>query len=117
MEFYVCDFVIGKSVTYCKRSDYRCLCTDKNAMATYAGCLVYGNRNTTGSLKTFSDTCLQKGMLLFLMIGLESIMIIFLKMQKLPKKSQGSIEQDQLVFLSRFLHNKWIYTKRHMENI
>ncbi|KAK6887557.1 putative ferric reductase transmembrane component [Candida tropicalis] len=61
MGFYVCDFVIGKSVTYCKRSDYRCLCTDKNAMATYAGCLAYGNRNTTGSLKTFSETCLQKG--------------------------------------------------------
>ncbi|RCK65216.1 putative ferric reductase transmembrane component [Candida viswanathii] len=61
MGFYVCDFEIPKSVTYCKRGDYSCLCSDKNSLATFAGCLAYGHRNTTGSLKVFAETCAKTG--------------------------------------------------------
>ncbi|EMG48153.1 hypothetical protein G210_1335 [Candida maltosa Xu316] len=60
--FYTCNRQIRKSVTYCgKSSSYTCLCSTPNALATYAGCLAYKNRNTPKQTNKLVAFCAHYG--------------------------------------------------------
>ncbi|RCK65214.1 putative ferric reductase transmembrane component [Candida viswanathii] len=61
MGFYACNLEIRKAVAFCKKPDYSCLCASKPALATYAGCLAYRGRNSTGSIDRLTHFCDEYG--------------------------------------------------------
>ncbi|KAK6888306.1 putative ferric reductase transmembrane component [Candida tropicalis] len=62
MGFYTCNRQIKTSVTFCgKSSNYYCLCTNKNSLATYAGCLTHNHRNSTKQLEKLVSFCKRYG--------------------------------------------------------
>ncbi|RCK65215.1 Ferric/cupric reductase transmembrane component 1 [Candida viswanathii] len=61
MGFYACNYEIRRSAAFCKKPVYSCLCADKNVLASFAGCLAYRNRNSTGAVERLVDYCLENG--------------------------------------------------------
>lgn len=59
--FYACNLEIRRSVSFCKKLNYTCLCSSKNALATYAGCFAYGNRNNTATVNYLAEYCEEYG--------------------------------------------------------
>lgn len=56
--FYTCNLQISLSVSYCATPyNATCLCANKNALATYAGCLAFDNRNTTTAVNYMMNYC------------------------------------------------------------
>ncbi|CAI5756513.1 unnamed protein product [Candida verbasci] len=58
---YCCNYEIRQAVTYCPPGNYTCLCSNKNALATYAGCLSYKKRNGTHTLHFMEHWCEENG--------------------------------------------------------
>lgn len=60
--FYTCNLQISLSVSYCATPyNATCLCANKNALATYAGCLAFDNRNTTTAVNYMMNYCEENG--------------------------------------------------------
>ncbi|KGR13047.1 hypothetical protein MG9_04066 [Candida albicans P37037] len=60
--FYTCNLQISSSVSYCATPyNATCLCANKNALATYAGCLAFDNRNTTTAVNYMMNYCEENG--------------------------------------------------------
>lgn len=60
--FYTCNRQIKKSITFCgKLSNYTCLCSNSNSLATYAGCLSHNHRNTTKQKRKLVSFCAHYG--------------------------------------------------------
>lgn len=60
--FYTCNLQISLSVSYCATPyNATCLCANKNALATYAGCLAFDNRNTTTAVNYMMNHCEENG--------------------------------------------------------
>ncbi|KHC49386.1 hypothetical protein MEW_04007 [Candida albicans P60002] len=60
--FYTCNLQISSSVSYCATPyNATCLCANKNALATYAGCLAFDNRNTTTAINYMMNYCEENG--------------------------------------------------------
>ena len=59
---YTCNLQISLSVSYCATPyNATCLCANKNALATYAGCLAFDNRNTTTAVNYMMNYCEENG--------------------------------------------------------
>ncbi|KAG7663950.1 uncharacterized protein J8A68_002511 [[Candida] subhashii] len=55
---YACNLQINREVSFCpKPFNYSCLCTNENALATYAGCLAYKNRISEAALHQMGEFC------------------------------------------------------------
>ena len=60
--FYTCNLQISLSVSYCATPyNATCLCANQNALATYAGCLAFDNRNTTTAVNYMMNYCEENG--------------------------------------------------------
>lgn len=60
--FFTCNLQISLSVSYCATPyNATCLCANKNALATYAGCLAFDNRNTTTAVNYMMNYCEENG--------------------------------------------------------
>ncbi|KAG7665916.1 uncharacterized protein J8A68_000539 [[Candida] subhashii] len=60
--FYACDEQIYASVSFCPEAfNYTCLCGNKNALATYAGCFVESGHNKTRVTDFLASFCKDYG--------------------------------------------------------
>ncbi|RCK66293.1 putative ferric reductase transmembrane component [Candida viswanathii] len=61
--YWACDYQLDDSATYeCGELKYTaCTCSNKNSLATIAGCMAYNDRNTTAAVKAATKICLDYG--------------------------------------------------------
>lgn len=60
--YYACNYQISQTVSFCESpTNVTCLCSNKNALATYAGCFAFDNRNKTKALNFLIEYCEEYG--------------------------------------------------------
>lgn len=105
--FYTCNLQISLSVSYCATPyNATCLCANKNALATYAGCLAFDNRNTTTAVNYMMNYCEENGNVTVEKDWYEKSYHNFLSMPKLKKKSPISIKLSPLMCHSNLMKLK-----------
>ncbi|KAG7665914.1 uncharacterized protein J8A68_000537 [[Candida] subhashii] len=58
ISLYACNYQINVDVSFCPTAfNYTCLCQDENALATYAGCLAYKNRDSHAAQEALIEFC------------------------------------------------------------
>ncbi|KAL6454293.1 CFL1 Probable ferric reductase transmembrane component [Candida maltosa Xu316] len=66
MYYWSCSTQLFHSVAYCDGDyNFTCACTNPNALATMAGCLAYGHKNTSSNLAQWESNCLLNGEVTF----------------------------------------------------
>ncbi|RCK62988.1 putative ferric reductase transmembrane component [Candida viswanathii] len=61
--YWACDYQLDDVATFeCEELKYTaCTCSNKNSLASIAGCMAYNNRNTTSVIKAATDICYDFG--------------------------------------------------------